>query len=284
MTRPDTLHEMESLLASIREAIETETGALQSGAATHDHAPGAQPAPASSGMDWQETHGDDDILWADEHGMDAHAPAGQPLHDQGQEMTETPHHQPVTSDMHAQGGDWQRQRPPQGQAPAPAAARQTRMQAQGSPAAPAARRAPAAQPGDDGARRPVWGRPPKASPSAPAAGQRAPAAPTAASARRTARLRLVKTDAAGQQSSPAREQKPASSFLSPEVRKRVQAAMARQKRIEEAKRALGGEQALRQLVLDIVEPIIAEWLNEHLADIVERRVARELARLREDLD
>lgn len=74
------------------------------------------------------------------------------------------------------------------------------------------------------------------------------------------------------------------SRLSAQVQQRVKAAMARMERIEAAKRALGGEAALRRLVADLVEPLIENWLNEHLADIVERRVQAELDRLlrRED--
>ncbi len=74
------------------------------------------------------------------------------------------------------------------------------------------------------------------------------------------------------------------SRLSAPVQARVKAAMARMERIEAARRALGGEAALRRLVADLVEPLIENWLNEHLADIVERRVQAELDRIlkRED--
>ncbi len=69
------------------------------------------------------------------------------------------------------------------------------------------------------------------------------------------------------------------SRLSAPVQARVKAAMARMERMEAARRALGGEAALRRLVADLVEPLIENWLNEHLADIVERRVQAELDRL-----
>ncbi len=69
------------------------------------------------------------------------------------------------------------------------------------------------------------------------------------------------------------------SRLSPKVQARVKNALARMERIEAARRALGGEEALRQLVADLVEPLLREWLEENLADIVERRVAEEIARL-----
>ena len=69
------------------------------------------------------------------------------------------------------------------------------------------------------------------------------------------------------------------SRLSAPVQARVKEAMARMERIEAAKRALGGDAALRRLVADLVEPLIENWLNEHLADIVERRVQAELDRL-----
>ena len=241
MTRPDTLSEMESLLASIREAIETETGAAQPDASMHEQASAAQSALAPSETDWQAAHGDDDILWADEIGADAHASAGQVPHDHAA-LTSASMETPATNNM---------------------------------------------------PRRPAWAMSSTAATSNAAAGvasaaSSAPAAAMPSSARRTARLRLVKTDASEQAPSTPPQEAPATtaapSFLSQKVRERVRAAMARQKRIEEAKRALGGEQALRQLVSDIVEPIIAEWLNEHLPEIVERRVAMELARLRENGD
>ena len=71
----------------------------------------------------------------------------------------------------------------------------------------------------------------------------------------------------------------ATSRLSPAVRARVKNAMARMERIEAARRALGGEEALRQLVADLVEPLVREWLEENLADIVERQVEREIAHI-----
>lgn len=67
--------------------------------------------------------------------------------------------------------------------------------------------------------------------------------------------------------------------LSPKVQARVRNAMARMERIEAARRALGGEEALRQLVADLVEPLLKEWLEENLPEIVERRVAEEIARI-----
>ena len=69
------------------------------------------------------------------------------------------------------------------------------------------------------------------------------------------------------------------SRLSAPVQARVKAAMARMERIEAAKRALGGEAALRRLVADLVEPLIENWLEKHLPDIVERRVQAELDRI-----
>ncbi len=72
---------------------------------------------------------------------------------------------------------------------------------------------------------------------------------------------------------------PGASHLPPKVQARVKSAMARLERIEAARRALGGEEALRQLVADLVEPLLKEWLEENLAEIVERRVAQEIARI-----
>ena len=69
------------------------------------------------------------------------------------------------------------------------------------------------------------------------------------------------------------------SRLSAPVQARVKAAMARLERIEAARQALGGEAALRRLVADLVEPLIEDWLEKNLPDIVERRVQAELDRI-----
>jgi len=73
-------------------------------------------------------------------------------------------------------------------------------------------------------------------------------------------------------------------LLSPKTQARVQDALGRLERLEQAKAALGGEEALRQLARDLLEPMLARWLDDNLADIVERRVAEELARLRQQND
>ena len=67
--------------------------------------------------------------------------------------------------------------------------------------------------------------------------------------------------------------------LSEEVRHRVHSALDRLDRLERAKQALGGEEALRQLVSDLLEPMLRQWLDKNLADIVERRVREEIERL-----
>ena len=289
MNRPDTLREMESLLASIREAIESHTGqgraasVTQAQDAAQFHQPRQEHAAATSQaqpeLDWQTTAGDDDILWADE----------------SVDVADSAHHALASSRHESSHEAAMRAETSDEALNAHAAVHPHEGVEEGAAAAAAARVAAATQATGDNLVRPAWA---VSSSTAPASTATAPDAPAMhaaratsagvtaarpASSRRAANLRLVKSDAA--ETSPAREEAQSvssrSSFLSREVRDRVRAAMERQKRIEEAKRALGGEEALRQLVRDIIEPIIAEWLNEHLAEIVERRVARELARLRE---
>lgn len=43
-----------------------------------------------------------------------------------------------------------------------------------------------------------------------------------------------------------------------------------------------GTVSLDQMVQDMVRPMLKEWLDAHLPEIVERRVAREIARITED--
>lgn len=302
MNRPDTLQEMESLLASIREAIETHTETSQASGPVHDHHH-AQVTQSGSAADWQWTEDESDILWADDVTAAQARTATSEAHVSPRSSSYGHHADPGHDDVPAMGA---RQRPAMDMheaSPAPGVRRRSLMQEGGDDrlaatrmrhgSADATAETAADTTGNRGATRPAWA---MSSAGAAEAGSvpAAPVAPSAArqgTARRTANLRLVKTDAPVPPSTrrPAqREESPsasvAPSFLSREVQERVRAAMSRQERIEAAKRALGGEQALRQLVIDIVEPIIAQWLNEHLAEIVERRVAMEIARLREGSD
>jgi len=64
------------------------------------------------------------------------------------------------------------------------------------------------------------------------------------------------------------------------VQARVQDALGRLERLEQAKAALGGEEALRQLVSDLLEPMLARWLEENLPRMVEERLQAELDNIR----
>lgn len=255
MNRPDTLQEMEALLASIREAIETHTGEAAVATAAHDGAdtvPVASAAPGMNGQPMADAGGgcmEEDILWAEEE--EASQPAAS-MPSSREHRQPDPARQELASERAVSG---------------------VLAQAGGNTAATGA-----------GLVRPAWATSSGAAIGAAHARRQASAAVThavpAASPHQRANLRLVKTETTEERPARQRSAPSAPSFLPREVQQRVKAAMSRLERIEAAKRALGGERALRQLVSDIVEPVIAEWLSEHLPDIVERRVAAELARLR----
>ena len=271
MNKPDTLQEMENLLASIRQAIEAQTASTPSDAV----ATGAERASAALSApdrDWAPLdEGDDDILWADDGPTTMNAAGDFPA--EAPASISRPQARRMASEHALAGG-----RPAgrgagyagtdAGAAPPMGSTAETGESTVGNLVRPAWAMSPTAMAGNVAVQTAAPANPPQASPVAP---------------RRVANLRLVKSEPAADRPA-ARSTNAASasapSFLSHNVRQRVKVAMSRLERIEAAKRALGGEEALRQLVSDLLEPIIAEWLNDHLPDIVERRVSAEIARLR----
>ena len=312
MSRPETLESMHELLASIREAInrvQVESHAASKEAVDEDAGAWGADTPDVTLMGAGGIDDEADVLWVDEGegGMAETAPpmpskpafADTGLHEEngkargGENTADTPRstasfshpgtpadstrsatmtgstHLGATADsarsgmtadsMHAAATDSARPGAAAGSTRSASAAGATRSAAVVTPLYPSAR-APRAS-----------GAKPKVAETITEdstehlgkARQAARHAPVATSIPTTE----VATDAA------------AASRLSPAVQARVKNAMARMERIEAARRALGGERALRQLVSDLVEPLVREWLQENLADIVERQVEREIAHI-----